>query len=158
ARAIFRAREFLVLSLASALIKLRESTDPNHILTSQLIERDLRIRQLEQLVAILRTRMARIDSRHRNHYTPEERFNILLYRAARSLTIEQTADHFVVSVQTITRWIDQAEKEPGNNTVGSLLKASPPLMSYEAVYRNLVLLMDQMGFGGSLRIAQTLAR
>src|SRR5215469_4461230 len=109
----------------------------------------MRNRQLQNSVEILRARMTRIDSRHRNHYKPEERFNILLYKAACSLTIEQTAEHFLVSVQTIARWMDQAEKEPGRNTVGSLLKASPPLMSYEALYRNLVLLMDQMGFGGS---------
>jgi hypothetical protein len=31
-------------------------------------------------------------------------------------------------------------------------------MSYSAVVRDLVLTMDQMGFGGGLRIAQTLAR
>jgi transposase InsO family protein len=58
----------------------------------------------------------------------------------------------------VARWIDQALKEPAKATIGSLLKAVPPLMSYSAVVRDLVLTMDQMGFGGSMRIAQTLAR
>src|SRR5689334_1320438 len=53
--------------------------------------------------------------------------------------------------------MDQATKEPGKNTVGSLLKATPPLMHYSDVVRDLALLMDRMGFGGNLRIAQTLA-
>src|SRR5262249_55980835 len=37
-------------------------------------------------------------------------------------------------------------------------KAVPPLMRYSDVVRDLVCLMDEMGFGGNLRIAQTLAR
>ena len=158
ASALFRAREMLLLAMASALVKLRESSDPLALLLSQIKEKDLRIRQLEQAVELLQARMNRIDSRRRKHYSPQERFRIILFKETYSLTVEATAQLFLISAQTIGRWIDQAVKEPGKATVGSLLKAVPPLMSYSAVVRDLARTMDQMGFGGSLRIAQALAR
>jgi len=157
-RALFRARELLLLALASVLVKVREDSHPLAALLSQVKEKDLRIRQLEQAVELLQSRMNRIDSRHRKHYTPRERFKIILYKETYSLTVEQTAHLFLVSIQTVTRWIDQAVKEPGKATIGSLLKAVPPLMSYPAVVRDLAATMEQMGFGGSLSIAETLAR
>ncbi|HEY6332340.1 MAG TPA: DDE-type integrase/transposase/recombinase [Blastocatellia bacterium] len=158
ARAVFRAREYLLLAIASALVKLREGDDPLALLLSQLKEKDLRICQLEQSVELLQARMNRIDSRHRKHYSPQERFKIILYKETYSLTVEDTTKLFLISVQTVGRWIDQAVKEPGKATIGSLLKAVPPLMSYSAVVRDLALTMNQLGFGGNLRIAQTLAR
>jgi DNA-binding transcriptional regulator YiaG len=102
--------------------------------------------------------MERLDSRHRKHYSPQERFKVILFKETYSLTVEDTAKLFLVSVQTVSRWIDQAVKEPGKATIGSLLKAVPPLMSYSAVARDLAVTMNQAGFGGNLRIAQTLAR
>ena len=137
----------LLLAMASALVKLRESSDPLALLLSQIKEKDLRIRQLEQAVELLQARMNRIDSRRRKHYSPQERFRIILFKESYSLTVEATAQLFLISAQTIGRWIDQAVKEPGKATVGSLLKAVPPLMSYSAVVRDLARTMDQMGFG-----------
>ena len=64
----------------------------------------------------------------------------------------------MISAQTIKRWYDEAAREPTKKTVGSLLKAMPPLMRYTDVPRDLVRLMEQMGFGGCKRIAQSLAR
>jgi putative transposase len=157
-QALFRARELLLLAMASAIVKVRENSDPLALLVSQLKEKDLRIRQLEQAIELLQSRMNRIDSRRRRHYTPRERFKIILHKETYSLTLEDTAKLFLISVQTVTRRIDQAVKEPGKATIGSLLKAVPPLMSYSAVVRDLALTMDQIGFGGNLRIAQTLAR
>jgi len=157
-RVLFRATELLLLAIASATGKLREDSDPITLLMAQVKEKDLRISQLELAVELLQARMNRIDGPHRKHYTPQERFRIILYKQTYSLTVEQTAQLFLVSVQTITRWIDQAVKEPGKATIRSLLKAIPPLMSYSSVVRDLAVTMDQMGFGGNLRIAQTLAR
>jgi putative transposase len=42
--------------------------------------------------------------------------------------------------------------------VGCLVKAVPPLRAYSHVVRDLVSTMEALGFGGSKRIAQTLAR
>jgi hypothetical protein len=62
----------------------------------------------------------------------------------------------LVSVQTIRRWYEEALREPTKKTIGSLLKAVPPLMRYSDI--TLIRIMDQMGFGGAKRIAQTLTR
>src|SRR5262249_38654681 len=97
-------------------------------------------------------------SRHRKRYTPAERFKIVLYQQTYSLTLEETANLFLISVQTVGRWLNEAPKERGKKTIGSLLKAVPPLMSYPDIVRSTVQLMDQAGFGGNLRIAKTLAR
>jgi DNA-binding transcriptional regulator YiaG len=155
---LFRAREILILAMASALVKVRENSDPMMALLSQVKEKDLRIRQLELVIELLQARINRIDARHRSHYSAQERFQIVQYKQTFSLSLEQIAQTFLISVQTVSRWIDQALKEPAKATIGSLLKAVPPVMSCSAVVRDLVLTMDQMGFGGSLRIAQTLAR
>jgi transposase InsO family protein/transposase-like protein len=148
----------LLLAMASAAIKLREETDLIKDLIALNTQKDLKIRQLEQEILLLRARMSRIDAKHRSRYTPEERFNILVHKETYSLTLEQTAQRFLVSAQTIKRWFDEALREPTKKTIGSLLKAVPPLTRYSDVTRNLVCLMEQMGFGGCKRIAQTLTR
>jgi transposase InsO family protein len=102
--------------------------------------------------------MNRIDSRHRKRYTPADRFKIIVHQRTYSLSIEETASLFLVSAQTVARWMAEAVKEPTKKTIGTLLKAVPPLMSYSDILRETVQLMDQAGFGGNLRIAQTLAR
>ena len=65
---------------------------------------------------------------------------------------------FSVLADTIKRWFAEAVREPARNTVGSLVKAVPPLMQYSDVVLNLVMLMADTGFGGNRRIAATLAR
>ena len=75
---LMRAREMLLLAVASAIIKLREEAGPVKQLLSLVKERDLRIHELEERAALLETRMARIESKHRTRYTPEERYNILV--------------------------------------------------------------------------------
>ena len=157
-RAVLFARRMLLLAAAAALVRLGDADDVVSALHAQVLEKDLRIQQLERAIALLQARMERIDSRHRNRYTPAERFRIVLFKQTYSLTVEQAARLFVVSSQTIRRWVDQAVREPGRNTIGSLLKAVPPLMRYSDVVRDQVAQMEEMGFGGNLRIAQTLAR
>jgi putative transposase len=148
----------LLLAAVAALVKLGDADEVVKALQAQVLEKELRIQQLERAIALLQARMERIDSRHRNRYTPAERFGIVLFKQTYSRTVEQAGRLFVVSSQTISRWVDQAAREPGKHTIGSLLKAVPPLMRYSDVVRDLVVQMEEMGFGGNLRIAQTLAR
>ena len=79
----------------------------------------------------------RIDASHRSRYNPEERFKILVHKATYSLTFEQTAELFLVAAQTIKRWFDEAVRQPTKKTVGSLLRALPPLMRYTHVTREI---------------------
>ena len=152
------ARQMLVLAMTSAIVKLREGTQTAKQRLARDTERDLRILELEGRNALLEARISRIDAKRRSRYTPEERFNILVHKETYSRTFEEAAESFLVSPQTIKRWFDEAVKEPARKTIGSLLKATPPLMKYSDVIRNLVCLMEQMGFSGNKRIAQTLAR
>jgi transposase InsO family protein len=156
--AVLQARGLLRLTIAATLTALAGGDDLVSWLYAQLVEEKLRSLQLLRANRILRERMYRIDNRHRNRYTPRERFLIVLYKVTYGLTAEQTASEFVVSPQTVKRWIDQAVREPCKRTIGSLLKAVPPLMGYSDLLRDQVGVMVEMGFGGNLLIAQTLAR
>lgn len=64
----------------------------------------------------------------------------------------------MVDPQTIARLRNEAERQPDKHTVGSLVKASPPLRSFGDVTRHLVAMLDVMRVGGSRRIAQMLVR
>ncbi|MGH9821763.1 MAG: transposase [Blastocatellia bacterium] len=146
------------LAIASAVAALREQPEPLAELYSKTIEGNINSSRLQEEWALLRARMERTPPRHRKHYTPVERYQILVHKETYGLTILQTADAFLVSEQTICRWIAEATGEPEKKTVGSLLKAVPPLMSDSDVVRNLAVSMSLMGFGGNLKVAQTLAR
>jgi hypothetical protein len=128
--AVLQARALLRLTIAATLATLAGGDDLVSWPYSQLVEEQLRSLQLLRANRILRERMYRIESRHRNRYTPRERFLIVLYKATYGLTAGQTASEFVVSPQTVKRWIDQAVREPCKRTIGSLLKAVPPLIGY----------------------------
>ncbi|MGH9823869.1 MAG: hypothetical protein ACREDR_11540, partial [Blastocatellia bacterium] len=156
--ALLRARKMMGLVIASAVAALREQPEPMAEIYSRTIEGNINSSRLQEEWALLRARMERTPPRHRNHYIPVERYQILVHKETYGLTILQTADAFLVSEQTICRWIAEATEEPEKKTVGSLLKAVPPLMSYSDVVRNLAVSMSLMGFGGNLKVAQTLAR
>lgn len=125
---------------------------------SEITKRDVIIQQLREELGLLRARISRIEAKHRSRYRPEERFKILVHKETYALSLEDAASLFQISAQTIKRWYDEALLEPTKKTIGSLLKAVPPMMRYSDVTRNLVCLMDQMGFGGCKRIAQSLTR
>jgi len=78
--AVLRARALLRLTIAATLAKLGGGDDLLSWLYSQLVEEKLRSLQLLRANRILRERMYRIESRHRNRYTPRERFLIVLYK------------------------------------------------------------------------------
>ncbi len=95
---------------------------------------------------------------HRKRYTPEERFRIVVFVRTYAQSYEQAAGTFMVDSATIGRWVREATREPDRNTVGSLLKATPPLRSFGDVTKQLIALLDSMRVGGSKRIAQMLVR
>jgi hypothetical protein len=74
------------------------------------------------------------------------------------LSIAETAEHFLVSASTIVRWLKEVAARPERQTVGSLVKATPPVVRYVDVCRRLAQDIESLGFGGNRRIAQTLAR
>jgi transposase InsO family protein len=73
-------------------------------------------------------------------------------------TQKQTAACFDLDSNTIARWESESKHHPEKETVGSLLKPQPPVLRFADVVRHLVQTMAASGFGGSERIAQTLAK
>src|SRR5262249_35727050 len=110
------------------------------------------------ILALVQARMARVPSRHRPHYAPTERYQILVDMKLHGMTMQETAQAHQVSAQTITRWMDEGTREPDKKSIGTLIRAKPPLMGYSDMERDLVGAVRRVGFGGNLKIAQTLAR
>jgi hypothetical protein len=152
---LFRARERLLLAVGLATAKLREAGDPLLTLEARIQELLARVAMLEQENGHLRSRLERIDARRRSYYTPSERFQILVFMKTWLLSIEETAQRFLVSPRTIARWLKEATREPAQRTVGCLVRAIPPLRAYSHVVRDLACTMESLGFGGSKRISQT---
>jgi transposase InsO family protein len=73
-------------------------------------------------------------------------------------TQRETAGCFDVGSNTVGRWQAESRHHPERETIGSLLKPQPPVRRFADVVRHLVQTMAASGFGGSERIAQTLAR
>ena len=81
--------------------------------------------KIEQLRAennLLRARLFRIDSRRRPHFAPWQRLEILWHQARYGLSIEATAQAFVVSLQTIINWRREVARG-----IARLVQTRPPL-------------------------------
>ena len=55
-----------------------------------------------------------------------------------ALSAEKTAHTFRISATTVLHWEQEARGEPERETVGSLLKPTPPVRRYADVVRHLV--------------------
>jgi transposase InsO family protein len=144
--------------MAHALGRWRDARDP---VTGAFAERRaaaLKLDEQRETLEILRARFRRIPASQRPHYTPVERFRIVLHARTWGLSNQATSERFLVDPGTIGRWVRESVREPEKDTIGSLLKATPPLQTIDDVTRELVALLDRMRVGGSKRIAQLLAR
>jgi putative transposase len=153
-----KAVEMLGLAIAGAAAQARASREPMAPLYGAFIEANARASRSDMIAKFLQARMRRVPARHRPHYVPTERYQVLMQMRFHGMTIQEAADELLVSQQTIARWIDEATREPDKESIGTLLRAKPPLMRYSDGERDLVAAMSRVGFGGNLKIAQTLAR
>jgi len=132
-----------------------------HVCGVQLVADDgetarlrLELAAARELIAILQSRLARIDPRHRPRYTADRRFQILTFAQRAGLTLADAARAFVVDPGTIARWSAVVGTDGGT----ALVQPAPPVQRFADVVRWVVQTMDQMGFGGNRLIAATLAR
>lgn len=107
---------------------------------------------------ILAARWDKLPEGRRPHYSPRQRFRILWLKSFFAWSRQEAADVFRLAPATITRWENEGIVDNETQTIGSLLKPGPPVRRFADVVRHLVQDMAGMGFGGSRRIAQTLAR
>jgi putative transposase len=119
---------------------------------------ELLLAQAREEADILRARLERLGPRRRRHYSPRQRFRILLFMKTYVMSLAETAQRFLVSTQTVARWMKEASLRPERDTVGSLIEPVLPVRRYDDVTRHLIQNMDEMGFGGNDTIAHTLAR
>jgi transposase InsO family protein len=132
--------------------------DPVRAGMAELKVAEVELAKHRAIARIIRSRLERFPARHRKHYSPEERFDILVLMNTFGLTLAKTAEIFLVDSQTIAHWRREAAAEPEKTTVGALVRANPPLRSYDDVVQRLVQMVDSFGIGGSMKIAQMLAR
>ncbi|HET7293658.1 MAG TPA: DDE-type integrase/transposase/recombinase [Vicinamibacteria bacterium] len=115
-------------------------------------------RLLSDVAEILGSRWDKVPDKRRPHYSPHQRWRILEIKRVLAYSAEETAALFRVATATINRWEIEAGREPGRETIGSLLRPVPPLRRYADVVRSLVQRMDRLGFPSTGKIAATLAR
>ncbi len=121
-------------------------------------ERDIaiaKVAQLEEIVRILSVRLALIEPNRRPQYPPAERLAILLLRGSVGWTIAKTARMFLVTPQTIARWMKRLDDDGPD----ALLALRQPVNRFPDFVRETVrALRATFPSLGSQRIANMLAR
>ena len=127
--------------------RLRLKAENDRLLQELALEREAnRIRD---------ARTTRIPALRRPHYLPTERMAILQLRAARGWSLQQTANAFLVTGETIASWTKRVDEDGPD----ALLKLHEPVNRVPDLVRYLVqrlkILCPTMG---KAKMAETLAR
>jgi putative transposase len=120
------------------------------------------IERLEHELALLQdemrikdSRMARVPAHRRPFYTPPERMSILELRAARGWSARQTADRFLLTLNTVAAWMARIDEEGPH----ALLRLSEPVNKFpdlvRYIVRRLKLICPRLG---KVKIAAMLCR
>jgi len=113
-----------------------------------------RVDRLQAENDLLRARLRRLDPSRRPRFRPWERLAILAHRLRHGLSIEATADAFVVARGTVAAWLRDAEQG-----VSRLVHARRPLNRLPDLVRELSwFLKGEWPRWGSRRISGVLAR
>jgi transposase InsO family protein len=155
---LLRAKELILLGMALTLGHWRDSRDPVTGAFAEHCQAELKCAEQREELDIVRGRILRMPAAQRKRYTPEERYRIVVFLRTWGLTYQEAAGKFMVDAGTIGRWVREATREPDKTTVGSLVKATPPVHTLDDVTKQLIALLDSMRVGGSKRIAQMLVR
>ena len=148
----------MALGMAAVLSRWWHRRDPVQAVFSEHLLTEIELDKQRAIAEILRARLARFPARQRRHYAPEERFEIIRLIHTHGISHAEAGHLFVVDPNTIARWEREVFGRPDGQTVGTLVRASPPLRGYGDVVVRLVQQLDRFGIGGSATIAQMLAR
>jgi len=149
---------YISLGLAHALSKWWRHDGSAQAGFAEGMLTQVELEKVRAIAEIQRARLGRFPARQRRHYTPRERFEILVLMRNHGLSRREAARQFLVDPQTISRWEREAQTDPGADIIGTLVRPDPPLRGYDDVVKRLVARLDRLGVGGSLKIAQILAR
>jgi len=130
--------------------------DPLAEATARLKEAEVRADLAWQMVEILGARLDKVPDRHRPHYTPAHRFQILEIKNLLAWNRDFAARMFRVCSNTISNW--ERVADPLTKTVGSAVKPVPPIVRIADVARRLTQTLLQFAMGGEDMVSMVLAR
>ncbi|MCP4896160.1 MAG: hypothetical protein GY906_04220 [bacterium] len=123
-RLFLKCTRFITLGLAKVASEWWRRGDPVASGFAECLAVRTELKKSLAISDIMRTRLERFPARHRKHYTPEERFKILVLMKTYGLTSTEVARIFLIDAQTISRWQREALKEPESNTNRTILEVS----------------------------------
>jgi transposase InsO family protein len=143
----------LALTAARAAASRRERTRARRVCEIDRLRQELNV--LREEMRLKDARMARIPGHRRPYYQPIERLAILELRAARGWSLEQAAEHMLVTPATVASWMGRLDDEGPD----ALVQTPEPVNQYPAfvayLVRRLKVLCPIMG---KARIANVLCR
>jgi transposase-like protein len=137
-RLLLACSRHIAMGLAHALSRWWRHDDPVQAGFAERMLVQVELEKVRAISEIQRARLERFPARQRKHYTPEERFRIVVLMQSYGLSRAETAGLFLVDSQTISRWQREALAEPESEAIGTLVRAAPPLRGYDDVVKRLV--------------------
>lgn len=153
--ALRKANQLFGAALLLQLADLRRASDPLAKSFAQGKELELKLAFAHQTIDVLLDRLNRVPPSHRPHYRPADRGRILHHKDALHLSCQEIARLYALARSTVHRWVVDtlSPKKPDR----PLVSPAPPDRSFCQLVKRQVRNLAMAGFGGSLRIAQTLA-
>jgi len=157
-RHLLEVKSQLMFGQALALADWRERGDRTAAMFAEIKRLELKVLELSDAIEILQRRLEFIPAAQRIRFRPEGRFDVVVHARTFGLSRADAARRFLVDEITIGRWQQAAQTTKDAGTIGSTLKATPPVRAVADVVRETVAQLDRMKVGGSRRIAEFLAR
>lgn len=143
------------ISLASMALTVARARRTRHGIHAELERAINEIALLKEGLEIKDSRLSRLSSRKRPHYTSIQRMRILQLKAARAWSFEQAAQTFMVDEQTMCSWLRRVDEEGER----ALIQVTEPVNKFPDFVRYLVKQLKALcPMMGKVRIAQVLAR
>ena len=149
-----------VISLAQyALVEVRgwaaSSFNPRLRLAAEVERLDSEVVLVREEIRLKDARMGRLAPSQRPRYRATERMAILELRAARGWSLQQTAEVFLVTAETISSWVKRLDEQG----LDALVRLSEPVNKYPQFVRHLVRRLKAVcPTMGKVKMAQILAR
>lgn len=154
--ALRRANQLFGMALLLQVAELRRAGDPVERALARTKVLELQLAFAFQTIDVLLERLNRVPPAQRPRYRQADRGRILHHKDFFHLSCQKIVRLYALTRSTVHRWVVDcvAPKRPDR----PLVAPAPPDRSYSVLLRQQVLNLSMAGFGGSLRIAQTLAR
>jgi len=96
-RLLLQCKEMILLAKAQALGHWRESRDPVSGAFAEHCQAEIKCKEQREAMKIIRGRVLRMPPSQRKRYTPEERFQIVVFVRTYCLTLTDAAETFMAA-------------------------------------------------------------